>query len=142
MSLESKKFVTTIGGKTANAYFERKGSDYKVRTWGLKHREILKHSDQYRDWLRQCVEEFGDEIGVRLFLKTYQSPNGLSHTVEELGPDTARRMDLDPRKTKAVLDASDATPEQLEELRQKVEKLGGRMRMISDDEARDLTSNS
>jgi hypothetical protein len=142
MPLESKKFVTTVGGKIANAYFERKGSDYKVRTWGLKHREILKHADQYRDWLTQCVEEFGDEIGVRLFLKTYQSPNGLSHTLEELSANSARRLDLDPRKTKAVLDASNATPEQLEELHQKVEKLGGRMRTISDDEAKDLTSNS
>jgi hypothetical protein len=25
MALESKKFVTTIGGKTANAYFEKHG---------------------------------------------------------------------------------------------------------------------
>jgi hypothetical protein len=31
---ESKKFVTSIGGKTANAYFEKKGSGYVVRTWG------------------------------------------------------------------------------------------------------------
>jgi len=130
MPLESKKFVTNIGGKTANAFFQKRGSSYTVRTWGLKHRDILKYIDQYRDWLTQCVEEFGEQIGVRLFLKTYQSPNGLSHTLEELSGNAARRLDLDPRKTKAVLDASSATPEQLEELRQKVEKLGGRMRMI------------
>jgi hypothetical protein len=71
MPLESKKFVATIGGKIANAYFEKNGSNYRIRTWGLKHRDILKHVDQYRDWLTlkhvdqyrdwltQCVEEFG-----------------------------------------------------------------------------------
>jgi hypothetical protein len=135
---ESKKFTTTIGGKTANAYFEKKGGRYTVRTWGIKYRDIPKNLDQYRNWLTQCVEEFGEEIGVRLFLKTYQSPDGLKHTLEELPAGTARQMDLNPSKFKAVIDVSKATPEQLEELRQKAEKAGGRVRMISDDEAKDL----
>jgi hypothetical protein len=135
---ESKKFVTTIGGKTANAYFEKKGSGYAVPTWGIKYRDILKNLDQYRNWLTQCVEEFGDDIGVRLFLKNYESPDGLRHTLEELPAGTTRQMDLSPSKVKAVIDISKATPEQLEELRQKAEKLGGRIRIISDDEAKDL----
>jgi hypothetical protein len=138
MPLESKKFVATIGGKIANAYFEKNGSNYKIRTWGLKHRDILKHVDQYRDWLTQCVEEFGEEIGVRLFLKTYESPNGLSHTLEELPAETARQVDLDPSKTKFVFDTTNATPEQLEELKRKMKQLGGRVREISDDEAKNL----
>jgi ribosomal protein L10 len=47
-------------------------------------------------------------------------------------------LDLDPRKTKFVFDTTNATPEQLEELKRKMKQLGGRVREISDDEAKNL----
>lgn len=75
---------------------------------------------------------------MRLFLKTYELSDGLRYTLEELPAGTARHMDLNPSKFKAVLDVSKATPEQLKDLREKVEKSGARVRMISDEEAKDL----
>jgi hypothetical protein len=136
--METKKYSIQIAGKTANAVFEKHGSNYKVRTWGMKHREIEKHIHQYRAWLTKCVEDFGDFIGERLLLKTFQYDCELRHTLEPLPGGLARDQDLNPSKHAALVDITNATPEQLEQLKQTVAQLGGRLRQPTPDEIRHL----
>ena len=39
---EELKFSAEFGGKTAHVIFSKSGSNYNVRTWGLKYREIAE----------------------------------------------------------------------------------------------------
>jgi hypothetical protein len=138
-NMETKKYSISLGGKTAHVAFSKQGSNYKVRTWGLKYRDIEKHLEQYRQWLTACVEDFGEEIGERLFLKTSQYHTEFKHTLEPLSAGLARDMDINPSKQKILLDVTNSTPEQLEKIKQTAAQMGGRVRKPTADEIRHLS---